>query len=196
MSYSLSLLLPDLGLSGFLHLFLSSIPLSSLGCLPQRELLFPISVLPLLLLKSVFPLCGVYSFSSNPYVFSLSPTTFSPVLPCPCGWSLLLSFLFFTLAFSCMGFTSPILPLFIHLLSTTNYLHFSQFSQFWGEAQLALVWTSVGTQRQVVKMVRSLISPAPNDFVLPSFQRTTYSCPHLCKSMVMAAHLAVKVLPV
>lgn len=102
--YSLSLLLPDLGLSGFLWLFPFSIPLSFLGVCLIEDFCSP----PEFCLSYCWKVCSL-SVESIPFhpillCFPYSPSTFSPVLSSPCGWSLLFSFLFLTLAFISVGF--------------------------------------------------------------------------------------------
>ena len=142
--YSLSLVLSDLDPSGFLHILPSSIhtlflSYSLASCFLQRGLFSCHSAL--LCLSCGWQVCSLWVDSAIPSL-PLPPLFFSlplsfPVLytlqfcaTSPWGWSLSSSFFFLTQAFSSVGFPSPFLPLFSHLLPlpiTSVFLGFPSF---------------------------------------------------------------------
>lgn len=137
----------------------------------------PHRVSTVLLLTSLFPLCGLCHsfFSKSSPSFSVSPTLFSPV-PSAHEAEASHSVSFSSLSSFQVSGLSLTSPSSFHPSSSSCQLCPSfPISQFCGEAQLTPVWVSEGTQElgwQVVKMAIPMISSASNDFILPCPKRT------------------------
>lgn len=208
--YSLNLLLSDLGPSGFLHLFPSSIHISSLSyslpwCLPQRwffscphlsfcwqvHSLSVDSAIPLFHSLTLYFPCPLPSSVLSPQSMRLKA-----LVQFPFPHSLALSSVVASHRLCGLSLT---LPSSVHPSSASSQLS-SALPVFpvlwWGPVSPSVsLWGNSGVWLAGYKDGESMISPAPNGFILPSLKREKVECPLLPKSMVMAAHLTVKMLP-